>query len=86
NPMVTLCYFLIAILHLLCGTSLSHCQFILYCVKLLLELSSASHAITSSIPVDPRTVIDTFDLNPVSKAFVCCPKCFSCYSLDDREG
>ncbi|KAG1881307.1 hypothetical protein F4604DRAFT_1521823, partial [Suillus subluteus] len=49
-------------------------------------LSSASHAITSSIPIDPRTVIDTFNLNPASKAFVCCPKCFSCYPLDDREG
>ncbi|KAG1885889.1 uncharacterized protein F5891DRAFT_1232191 [Suillus fuscotomentosus] len=37
------------------------------------------------MPVDPRTVIDAFNLNPVSKTFVCCPKCFSCYPLDDSH-
>jgi len=54
-------------------------------MKLLVELLSAPSAITSNIPIDPRTVLDTFDFKPASKAFVCCPKCFSCYPLDDSD-
>ncbi len=41
--------------------------------------------IIENIPKDPRTMINSFDLKPAVLAFVCCPKCFAMYPLNEDE-
>jgi Transposase family tnp2 len=79
-------------LHLLCGLSLRHCNFILGCLGLIIRLARGPGSNTEpgpslfrDIPLDTRTLLRDMDIEPSSLAFVCCPKCYKCYMLDDSN-
>ena len=82
---------MVATLYLASGVSMDHCGFLLAGIRLLLNFSLSSQSpvdprttsVLSSIPGDIRTVLDVLDLKPATTAFVCCPKCFCCYPLDN---
>ena len=91
EPVTLACYLAVVTLHLVCGLSLERCSYLLACLRLILELSfeasSSIHATNTvnSIYSDVRTIIDVLDVNPQSKAYVCCPKCFSLYWIDPQN-
>jgi Transposase family tnp2 len=70
---------------------MSDCHFLLEALKLIVTLlSETSTSLTArntsaSIYCDIRTVIDIMDLEPKSKAYVCCPKCFFLYPFDPDD-
>ena len=74
----------------MCGLSIKRCGFALDFLKTIVELSlsyfgpldAGAEAIISDIHGDVRTVIDAMDVTPVTRSYVCCPKCFACYPLD----
>src|SRR6202011_3911644 len=71
-----------AVLHLICGLSLSHSSFVLGCLRTIIHLATGENAaFADSLPKDPRTVLRDFNIEPSSVPFVCCPKCYSCYPL-----
>ncbi|KAI6028259.1 hypothetical protein F5J12DRAFT_678078, partial [Pisolithus orientalis] len=90
DPISLLMHIIAAVLHLLCGVSMDHCTFILSGLHLVLKLSLLVQSMSSgeaannadSVPQDIRSVVDALSLSPVTKEFVCCPKCFSCYPLE----
>ncbi|KAI6024144.1 hypothetical protein PISMIDRAFT_25540 [Pisolithus microcarpus 441] len=71
------------VLHLLCGLSIDHCAFALSGLRLVLQSQRPREAgLVDSVPRDIRTVLKELSLLPVTKAFICCPKCFCCYLPD----
>jgi Transposase family tnp2 len=91
EPITLACYILVATLHLFCGVSIEHCHFVLEVLRSIVTLvSEASTSLiskqtVSSIYSDIRTVVDIMDLEPKTKAFVCCPKCFFLYNVDTND-
>ncbi|GBE89668.1 hypothetical protein SCP_1603320 [Sparassis crispa] len=81
------CYITIAVLFLVCHLSTKESGFALSCLQLIVELclsfnegiSPRAREIVNTIPADVRTVIDTLNLQPSTKTFVCCPRCYSLY-------
>lgn len=94
DPIVLTCYLLTAVLHLVSGLSMDDCAFQLAGLQLILSyslslrtpLDGETNSIVKSIPQDVRYVLDTLNLQPVTKSFVCCPKCFQCYTDDSTSG
>jgi hypothetical protein len=59
-------------------------------MKMMLVLAMRSlydrgQSTISSVHADIRTVLDEMNLEPSTKAFVCCPRCFSCYPFTPGE-
>ncbi|KAI6001765.1 hypothetical protein EDD15DRAFT_2115557, partial [Pisolithus albus] len=83
DPTSLLVHIVTAVLHLLCGLSIDHCAFALSGLRLVLQSRRSSQpGVEDSIPRDIRTVLKDLSLPPVTKTFVCCPKCFCCYVPD----
>ena len=76
-------YLLAAILHILCGLSIDDCSVLLPFLQLITEL--ASNQQSPPLPKDIRTVIDTLDLKPAVRRYVCCPKCCKIYRVHNTE-
>ena len=91
EPSVAISLLLVATAHLLCHLSIDHCSFILTCLQEIAvatakaAISTASSfdpmSLSKPIPSDVRTVIDRLDLTPVTRSFVCCPRCFTCHPI-----
>ena len=88
SPITLICYLVVAFMHLICAVSLHNCRFLLIALGQLKSLS---------IPVDQdlayarfrddllhntEAVLSTLDLEPITKAFVGCPRCCSLYPYD----
>lgn len=86
EPLILVCYVLMAVLHLLCGISLDDCGFFLPCVETIVRMSAQNVESASRLfrhfPRDPRTILNALKLKPDVQTFVCCPKCFALYSSD----
>ena len=76
-------YLLAAILHILCGLSIDDCSVLLPFLQLIIGL--ASNQQSPPLPRDIRTVIDTLDLKPAIRRYVCCPKCCKIYRIHSAE-
>ncbi|TFY58194.1 hypothetical protein EVJ58_g6565 [Rhodofomes roseus] len=95
QPVLLLCYLLVAVVHLLCGVSLSRCGWLLEALRELLSMSCELlsppgstpdlnfERIISAIPADARTIVSDLSISPTTKPFVCCPSCFACYSFGE---
>lgn len=95
EPILLLCYLIVAVIHFLCGVSIKRCGWLLTALQDLLSMSyefisgnpsdtvfeSSFGDIISAIPADVRTVEKHLAIAPKTKPFVCCPACFACYSL-----
>ncbi|KAG1848453.1 hypothetical protein F4604DRAFT_1973851 [Suillus subluteus] len=67
-------------MHLVCGLSCRAASLLLVCLRSIIHLSGASSTeapISLNIPRDPRTVIGSFELEPRTRSYVCCPACFA---------
>lgn len=88
EPIILLNYLIIMVVHLLCGVSLDHCNFLLAGLRLNLRLTLSmssnieANSIHAALPRDTRTILDRMKLDPVYRSFVCCPKCFFTYDAD----
>ena len=86
DPIAIICYIVVAALHLFSHLSMDHCGFLLRSFYLILSLAiplpeAGRQSTLSSIHSDIRTVLDQMNLNPATKAYICCPRCFKCYPL-----
>jgi hypothetical protein len=91
EPFVAVSLLLAATAHLLCQLSIDRCSFVLTCLRETIvatakaAISTASSfdpmSLSKTIPSDVRTVIDRLDLAPVTRSFVCCPRCFTCHPI-----
>lgn len=87
----SLIYLIVATLHLLAHLSHMDSTFLLSGMKLLAKMMLSSFegedifkdTLIDSIPSDVRTVVDEMNIEPETEAFVCCPKCYCTYSMDD---
>lgn len=85
-------FLLTAALHLLCGVSIDRCSFVLIAIRTILELTTKfctpsggvldSKTLSSNVPSDVRTVINSLHLRPRKHTYVSCPKCFERYPVD----
>ena len=86
DPIAIICYIVVAVLHLISHLSIDNCGFLLRSFYLLLSLAMPTHdagrqSTLSSIHSDIRSVLCQMNLDPVTKAYICCPRCFKCYPL-----
>ncbi|KAJ3902377.1 hypothetical protein F5879DRAFT_923893 [Lentinula edodes] len=73
-----------AILHIVCNVSLVPVGFLLGCMRIMLEVEGRAPQQTKAyIPEDMRTIINKLDLHPTYTSYVCCPKCFQLYDIDN---
>lgn len=90
DPLVFTSYIIVITLHLLANLSIDYCTWLAMSIRTLLELAfthsgyttSEVDSIVSDIPLDVRSLVDALSLYPKSDGYVCCPKCFMCYSLE----
>lgn len=85
-------FLLTAVLHLLCGVSIDRCSFVLVAIRAILELTTKfctpsgnpldPKSVSSNVPVNVRTVIDSLNLEPQKRTYVSCPKCFEHYPVN----
>lgn len=93
EPAAAVSILLVAVLHLLCGISIDRCSFVLVTIRSVLELTTTfctpsdrglnPKVISSTVPTDVRTVINSLNLRPRKRSYVSCPKCFECYPVDE---
>jgi hypothetical protein len=93
EPAAAVSLLLVSVLHLLCGVSIDRCSFALVTIQSILELAVVfctpsdrvldPEVISSKVPTDVRTIIDSLDLRPQKRSYVSCPKCFECYPVND---
>lgn len=87
QPVITVVYILVAVMHIESGLSLKDCTQLLCSLRCLVRLmvedfngaDSRGKYLEKSIPIDARTVINRLALKPSYTAFVSCPKCSTCY-------
>ncbi|KAJ3771924.1 hypothetical protein FB446DRAFT_624979, partial [Lentinula raphanica] len=73
-----------AVLHLICGLSMIPMSFFLRSMRLVCELQGSPVDQTKvQLPQDVRTVTKRLDLHTNYTTYVCCPKCFHLYSLEN---
>ena len=85
-------FLLTAVLHLLCGVSIDRCSFVLVAICAILELTMKfctpsgnpldPKSVSSNVPVNVRTVIDSLNLEPQKRTYISCPKCFERYLVN----
>jgi hypothetical protein len=92
-----ICIFIVAVLHLLCRVSRRRCNFVLVALRYLLQYAlGTTHPVNEwyrkkiidSVPVDVRTALSHFNIEPPLTSYVCCPKCCALYSqgpLDEED-
>jgi hypothetical protein len=93
QPAILVVYILIAVMHIVSGLSLRDCDQVLFSLRFLIGLMVEDfHAakgqgkyLAKSVPMDARTVLQRLSLKPSYKAFVCCPKCSTCYPDDGPD-
>ncbi|KAJ3765056.1 hypothetical protein FB446DRAFT_834194, partial [Lentinula raphanica] len=75
----------VAILHIVCNLSFVPSNFLLGAMRLVFKLTGSymPRQIDVHIPGDIRTVIDRLGLAPSYTTYVCCPKCFQLFDIDD---
>jgi hypothetical protein len=91
SPIVLVLRLLAALMVLICKISLSHTAFIIFCIQTLVKNVLAmvgadiakTKPILSAIACDARIALDTLNLRPATREFVCCPKCWACYTKED---
>ncbi|KAF9780917.1 hypothetical protein BJ322DRAFT_993139, partial [Thelephora terrestris] len=86
---------LVAVLHLLCGLSMDRCSFAMVAIRSIIQLvvvastpessNLSPTTLSSKMPINIETVIERLDLHPLTLDFVCCPKCFKCYSIGSDD-
>jgi hypothetical protein len=92
EPAAAVSLLIVAVLHLLCGLSIDRCSFTLVALRSVLELATMfctpsdrnldPKVISSKIPSDVRTILNSLNLHPQKRSYVSCPKCFECYPVD----
>jgi len=88
SPTTLICYLIVAFMHLICAVSLHNCWFLLIALGQLRSLSIpvdqdlAYARFRNDLPHNTEAVLSSLDLEPITKAFVCCPRCFSLYLYD----
>ena len=89
EPLSCLVTLLSAALHLLSNLSFADLGFILPCLSLMLQLSlsRSNYLEKTSVSVSPdiRTVLQPLNLDPETRALVCCPKCFATYEWKSSD-
>ncbi|KAJ3884150.1 hypothetical protein GG344DRAFT_28510, partial [Lentinula edodes] len=76
--------FAAAVLHLLCNLSMLPISFFLGSMQIVSGIHGSPYKeIRQQIPIDIRTVVERLNLQPKYTAYVCCPKCFTLYDLDN---
>jgi Transposase family tnp2 len=48
-------------------------------MKSILNSDASLRYLANEVPKDPRTLLTMYDLDPITRSYVCCPSCFSLY-------
>ena len=80
-------------MHIVSGLLLRDCNQLLFSLCFLIDLmvedshtaKSPGKLVVKSIPMDACTVVWRLVLKPLYKAFVCCPKCLTCYPENELD-
>ena len=48
-------------------------------MRSILKSEISLGSLASEIPKDPRTLLTIYDLDPVTRAYICCPSCYALY-------
>jgi len=93
-PTTLVVYILVAVMHIESGLSLRGCDQLLFSLHFLIDLlvedyndtaKSQGKLIMKSVPMDVCTVVQRLALKPLHKAFICCPKCSTCYPNNELD-
>lgn len=83
HPAHAAAMFLVLVLTLLCGVSRKQAGFTLVVLNQMIHWlgqNDEQSVNTTTLPRDPRTLLQYFDLNPRLRSYTCCPSCFALYS------
>jgi Transposase family tnp2 len=48
-------------------------------MRSILKSQASLRSLASEVPIDPRKLLLTYDLDPVTRSYVCCPSCYFLY-------
>jgi len=48
-------------------------------MRSILNSEASLHPLANEVPKDPRKLLTMYDLDPVTRSYICCPSCFSLY-------
>ena len=48
-------------------------------MRSILKSQASLRSLASEVPMDPRKLLLTYDLDPVTRSYVCCPSCYFLY-------
>jgi hypothetical protein len=48
-------------------------------IRGILNSKTSLRPLASEVPKDPRKLLTMYDLDPVTRSYVCCPSCYSLY-------
>lgn len=83
HPAHAAAMFLVLVLMLLCGVSRKQAGFTLVVLNQMIHWlgqNDEQSVNTTTLPRDPRTLLQYFDINPRLRSYTCCPLCFALYS------
>ena len=87
NPVIATTFLTVLILHLLFRVPRRSTQVLIAGFRSVLASISSSEGVPTTIPTDPRTIVDHFDLDPRTVLHLQCPACYALYSYtNDATG
>jgi hypothetical protein len=78
-PLLLAVYLTILLMHLVCGLPHQAASLLLVCLRSIMNLSEA--LILQDILRDLRTIVGSFELEPRTQSYVCCPACFALHNM-----
>lgn len=88
SPVVLACFLLAATLHIVCGLSINDISFLLPFLEVIIKLQTSGSLPgrkSSKLPKDVAKVINTLDLQPKTRRYVCCTKCCKIYAIQPGD-
>ncbi len=86
EPILMIHHITALLMHLIYRVPRRATRMLLVALRLLVRVTSGGgsdpekKAMIDTLPIDIRTILGRFDLDPVTRAYACCPSCFAIYS------
>lgn len=83
DPLTLACFILVLVLQYLFHLSRRKTKVILIGTRTLLQIAGVDENRLKAIPIDPASILNNFNLDPVTVEYACCPKCYAVYPKDN---
>jgi hypothetical protein len=79
NPMLHAIYVTTLVMYVLYRLPCRGAAVLLAGMRSILKSQASLHSLASEVPIDPQKLLLTYDLDPVTWSYVCCPSCYFLY-------